>query len=64
MLISLYAADWIEAQSLAVVFGEMTAIQTVGVLLAIPFFVWAQSIHDWTCSFGPMKRTLKSKDSD
>lgn len=38
MLLSLYTANWIERQGTAPVFGEMTAIQTVSVLFAIPLF--------------------------
>ncbi|KAJ5935061.1 hypothetical protein N7466_004608 [Penicillium verhagenii] len=56
MLLSLYAADWIERQGTAAVFGEMTAIQVVSVLFAIPLFFWGRSLRAFTSSYGPMKR--------
>jgi hypothetical protein len=40
MLVPLYAADWIERQEPAAVFGEMTVIQVVSILFAIPLFIW------------------------
>lgn len=56
MLVSLYAADWIERQGPAVVFGEMTAIQVASILFAIPLFFWGNSLKVLTSSYGPMKR--------
>ncbi|KAJ6090308.1 hypothetical protein N7486_009123 [Penicillium sp. IBT 16267x] len=56
MLLSLYAADWIEKQGTAAVFGEMTAIQVVSVLFAIPLYFWGRSLRAFTSSYGPMKR--------
>jgi MFS family permease len=56
MLVSLYAADWIERQGPAAVFGEMTAIQVVSILFAIPLFIWGDSVRAFTSSYGPMKR--------
>jgi hypothetical protein len=45
MLVSLYAADWIERQGPAAVLGEMTAIQVVSILFAIPLFIWGSYIR-------------------
>ncbi|KAJ5669922.1 uncharacterized protein N7477_005285 [Penicillium maclennaniae] len=56
MLLSLYAADWIERQGTASVFGEMTAIQVVSILFAIPLYFWGRSLRSFTSSYGPMKR--------
>lgn len=56
MLLSLYAADWIERQGTAAVFGEMTAVQVVSVLFAIPLYFWGRSLRAFTSSYGPMKR--------
>ncbi|CAG7920168.1 unnamed protein product [Penicillium olsonii] len=56
MLVSLYAADWIERQGPAAVFGEMAAIQVASILFAIPLFIWGNSLRAWTSSYGPMKR--------
>ncbi|KAJ5777631.1 hypothetical protein N7520_000877 [Penicillium odoratum] len=56
MLLSLYAADWIERQGTASVFGEMTAIQVVSVLCAIPLYFWGPSLRAFTSRYGPMKR--------
>ncbi|KAJ6049162.1 hypothetical protein N7499_004000 [Penicillium canescens] len=56
MLVSLYAADWIERQGPTAVFGEMTAIQVVSILFAIPLFIWGSSIRAFTSRYGPMKR--------
>lgn len=60
MLVSLYGADWIEAQGTVVVFGEMAAIQVASVLFAIPLFLWGNSLGAWTSTYGPMKRFLNS----
>lgn len=56
MLLSLYAADWIEKQGPAPVFGEMTAIQVVSILFAIPLYIWGRPLRDFTSQYGPMKR--------
>ncbi|GLI81570.1 hypothetical protein PoHVEF18_009955 [Penicillium ochrochloron] len=56
MLLSLYAADWIERQGTAPVFGEMTAIQVVSILFAIPLYFCGKSLRAFTSSYGPMKR--------
>ncbi|RAK96783.1 polyamine transporter [Aspergillus ibericus CBS 121593] len=56
MLLSLYAADWISRQGAAKVFGEMTAIQGVSVLLALPLFVWGEKLRGLTARYGPMRR--------
>jgi hypothetical protein len=56
MLLSLYAADWIDRQGTAPVFGEMTAIQVVSVLFAIPLYFCGKSLRVYTSSYGPMKR--------
>ncbi|KAJ5083861.1 hypothetical protein NUU61_008440 [Penicillium alfredii] len=56
MLLSLYAADWIARQGPAAVFGEMTAIQVVSILCAIPLFFWGKSLRAFTSRYGPMKR--------
>ncbi|KAJ5826440.1 polyamine transporter [Penicillium riverlandense] len=56
MLLSLYAADWIERHGPARVFGEMTAIQLVSILCAIPLFLWGRPLRAFTSSYGPMKR--------
>jgi len=56
MLLSLYAADWIERQGPAPVFGEMTAIQVVSILFAIPLYIWGRSLRGLTSRYGPMKR--------
>ncbi|KAJ5280698.1 major facilitator superfamily domain-containing protein [Penicillium angulare] len=56
MLLSLYAADWIERQGPAPVFGEMTAIQVVSILFAIPLYFWGSSLRSFTSRYGPMKR--------
>ncbi|KAJ5700974.1 hypothetical protein N7493_012020 [Penicillium malachiteum] len=56
MLLSLYASDWITRQGTAAVFGEMTAIQVVSVLFAIPLYYFGRSLRAWTSSYGPMKR--------
>lgn len=56
MLLSLYAANWIERQGTAPVFGEMTAIQVVSLLFAIPLYFCGKSLRALTSSYGPMKR--------
>jgi hypothetical protein len=56
MLLSLYAADWIERQGTAPVFGEMAAIQVVSILFAIPLYFCGKSLRAFTSSYGPMKR--------
>jgi hypothetical protein len=56
MLVSLYAADWIEHQGPAAVFGEMTAIQVVSIVFAIPLFIWGSSIRAFTSRYGLRKR--------
>jgi hypothetical protein len=56
MLLSLYAADWIEEQSTAPVFGEMTAIQVVSILAAVPLYLWGEKLRSFTSTYGPMKR--------
>lgn len=56
MLLSLYAADWIERQGPAPVFGEMMAIQVASILLAIPLFIWGKRLRAVTSRYGPMKR--------
>ncbi|KAJ5413950.1 hypothetical protein N7509_000577 [Penicillium cosmopolitanum] len=56
MLLSLYAADWIEKQGPAPVFGEMMAIQVVSILFAIPLYIWGRPLRDFTSIYGPMKR--------
>ncbi|KAJ5884387.1 hypothetical protein N7504_011959 [Penicillium tannophilum] len=60
MLLSLYAADWIEKQGAAAVFGEMMVIQVVVVLFAIPLYFWGRSLRAFTSSYGPMKRFQES----
>ena len=52
MLVSLYAADWIEHQGPAAVFGEMTAIQVVSILFAIPLFIGVVPIRAFTSRYG------------
>ena len=44
MLISFYAADWINRQGAAAAFDEMTAIEVASVLLAIPLFFWGRRL--------------------
>ncbi|KAE8334010.1 major facilitator superfamily domain-containing protein [Aspergillus sergii] len=56
MLLSLYAADWIERQGPAPVFGEMMAIQVASILVAIPLFIWGKRLRSVTSRYGPMKR--------
>lgn len=56
MLLSLYAANWIERQGPAPVFGEMTAIQVVSILFAIPMYFFGGSLRAFTSRYGPMKR--------
>ena len=56
MLLSLYAADWIGRQGAAKVFGEMTAIQGVSVVVALPLFIWGETLRGLTARYGPMKR--------
>lgn len=56
MLLSLYASDWISRQGPAPVFGEMTAIQVVSILFAIPLYLWGRQLRTFTSSYGPMKR--------
>lgn len=56
MLISFYAADWINRQGAAAAFDEMTAIEVASVLLAIPLFFWGRRLRVVTGSYGPMKR--------
>ncbi|PWY74323.1 MFS general substrate transporter [Aspergillus heteromorphus CBS 117.55] len=56
MLLSLYATDWIDHQGAAKVFGEMTAIQVVSVLLAVPLFFWGGRLREITSRYGPMRR--------
>ncbi|KAB8074902.1 major facilitator superfamily domain-containing protein [Aspergillus leporis] len=56
MLLSLYAADWIDRQGPAPVFGEMMAIQVASILLAIPLFFWGKRLRAVTSLYGPMKR--------
>ncbi|KAJ5102497.1 major facilitator superfamily domain-containing protein [Penicillium argentinense] len=56
MLLSLYTANWIEKQGPAPVFGEMTAIQVVSILFAIPLYIWGRRLRDLTSTYGPMKR--------
>ncbi|KAJ5668692.1 MFS general substrate transporter [Penicillium macrosclerotiorum] len=56
MLLSLYATDWIERQGTSSVFGEMTAIQVVSILFAIPLYLYGGSLRAFTSSYGPMKR--------
>ncbi|PYH91839.1 MFS general substrate transporter [Aspergillus ellipticus CBS 707.79] len=56
MLLSLYAADWISKQGPAKVFGEMTAIQAVSILLALPLFFWGGKLRQITHGYGPMRR--------
>jgi hypothetical protein len=56
MLLSLYAADWIERQGTAQVFGEMNSIEVVSILFAIPFYFRGKSLRALTSSYGPMKR--------
>ncbi|RAH72527.1 MFS general substrate transporter [Aspergillus aculeatinus CBS 121060] len=53
MLLSLYASDWIARQGVAVVFGEMTAIQAASLLLAVPLFFGGQRLRAWTGRYGP-----------
>lgn len=59
MLLSLYAANWIERQGRAPVFAEMTAIQVVSVLFAIPLYFRGHSLRAFTSRYGPMKRFLR-----
>ncbi|KAI9926342.1 hypothetical protein ASPWEDRAFT_119056 [Aspergillus wentii DTO 134E9] len=56
MLLSLYGTNWIERQGPAAVFGEMTAIQVVALLLAIPLFFYGERLRTLTSRYGPMKR--------
>lgn len=56
MLLSLYAADWIQRQGPAPVFGEMMAIQVASILLAIPLFILGKRLRAVTSQYGPMKR--------
>ncbi|KAE8150335.1 major facilitator superfamily domain-containing protein [Aspergillus avenaceus] len=56
MLLSLYAADWIDRQGPAPVFGEMMAIQAFSILLALPLFLWGKRLRSVTATYGPMKR--------
>jgi hypothetical protein len=56
MLLSLYAADWIERQGTVPVFCEMAAIEVAFILFAIPLFFYGQSLRDSTSRYGPMKR--------
>ena len=54
MLLSLYAADWINNQGAAAAFGEMTAMQVASVLLAVPLFFWGRRLRELTMRYGPM----------
>ncbi|PYI21832.1 MFS general substrate transporter [Aspergillus violaceofuscus CBS 115571] len=53
MLLSLYASDWIARQGVAVVFGEMTAIQAASLLLAVPLFFGGGRLRALTGRYGP-----------
>jgi hypothetical protein len=55
MLVSLYAADWIERQGPAAVLDEMTAIQVVSILFATPLFIWGSHIRASTSRYGPKR---------
>ncbi|RAL13903.1 MFS general substrate transporter [Aspergillus homomorphus CBS 101889] len=53
MLLSLYASDWIARQGVAVVFGEMTAIEAASLLLAVPLFFFGMRLRAVTRRYGP-----------
>ncbi|PYH40337.1 polyamine transporter [Aspergillus saccharolyticus JOP 1030-1] len=53
MLLSLYATDWIARQGVASVFGEMTAIQTASLLVAVPLFFGGKWLRGITGGYGP-----------